>query len=475
MRIESDSLGTKAVEDGAYYGIHTERARENFPVTDRAVDARLVRNLILVKEACANANAMTGRLSAGKHRMIVDACEEILNGFDRFASDLRTPAIQGGAGTSTNMNANEVIANLAAEMNGAKKGSYELIHPNDDVNMAQSTNDVYPTAGHMALVEYTDDLTDQLEKTASAFLRLAHEYRFSLKMGRTQLEDAVPTTFGKEFHAYYRVLMRDLKRIEAASASLLEVPLGGTAIGTGICATREYCDAVVPELRRLSGMPLTQADDLTDAVQNTDCYVALSGAYKNLASDLIKITNDLRLLGSGPQAGLHELELPKVQAGSSIMPGKVNPVIPEVCAQAAFKVVGNDAAITLASSSGQLELNAFEPVILDGLFEDAALLGGALLALKTKCLDGLKVNEKRCAEMAAHSAGLATAISPVIGYRAAAGIAQEAVATGESIEVLLKKKINIPDSRIQELLNPTNLLQPADSSEELETAATVKR
>lgn len=475
MRIESDSLGTKAVDDAAYYGIHTERARENFPVTSRPVDGRLVRNLILVKEACANANAETGRLAADKHRMIVNACEAILDDFDRFASDLRTPAIQGGAGTSTNMNANEVIANLAAEMAGAKKGAYELIHPNDDVNMAQSTNDVYPTAGHMALVEYTTDLLDQLEKTASSFLKLAHEHRFSLKMGRTQLEDAVPTTFGKEFHAYYRVLMRDYKRIEAASASLLEVPLGGTAIGTSICATQEYCDAVVPELRRLSGMPLTQAEDLSDAVQNTDCYVALSSAYKNLATDLIKITNDLRLLGSGPQAGLHELELPKVQAGSSIMPGKVNPVIPEVCAQVAFQVVGNDAAIALASSSGQLELNAFEPVMFDDLFEDASLLRGALLTLKKNCLDHLKVNEQRCAEMAAHSAGLATALSPAIGYRAAAKIAQEAVATGESIEVLLKEKINIPDSKIKELLNPQNLLQPANSSVKLETATMLKR
>ena len=452
MRIESDSLGTKAVDDAAYYGIHTERARENFPVTSRPVDGRLVRNLILVKEACANANAETGRLAADKHRMIVDACEAILDDFDRFASELRTPAIQGGAGTSTNMNANEVIANLAAEMAGAKKGTYELIHPNDDVNMAQSTNDVYPTAGHMALVEYTTDLLDQLEKTASSFLKLAHEHRFSLKMGRTQLEDAVPTTFGKEFHAYYRVLMRDYKRIEAASASLLEVPLGGTAIGTSICATQEYCDAVVPELRRLSGMPLTQAEDLSDAVQNTDCYVALSSAYKNLATDLIKITNDLRLLGSGPQAGLHE-----------------------VCAQVAFQVVGNDAAIALASSSGQLELNAFEPVMFDDLFEDASLLRGALLTLKKNCLDHLKVNEQRCAEMAARSAGLATALSPTIGYRAAAKIAQEAVATGESIEVLLKEKINIPDSKIKELLNPQNLLQPANSSVKLETATMLKR
>ena len=324
--------------------------------------------------------------------------------------------------------------------------------------MAQSTNDVYPTAGHMALVEYATDLLDQLEKTASSFLKLAHEHRFSLKMGRTQLEDAVPTTFGKEFHDY--------KRIEAASASLLEVPLGGTAIGTSICATQEYCDAVVPELRRLSGMPLTQAEDLSDAVQNTDCYVALSSAYKNLATDLIKITNDLRL---------HELELPKVQAGSSIMPGKVNPVIPEVCAQAAFQVVGNDAAIALASSSGQLELNAFEPVMFDDLFEDASLLRGALLTLKKNCLDHLKVNEQRCAEMAAHSAGLATALSPTIGYRAAAKIAQEAVATGESIEVLLKEKINIPDSKIKELLNPQNLLQPANSSVKLETATMLKR
>ena len=458
MRIESDSLGTKAVESSAYYGIHTQRARENFPVTDRHVDFLLVQNLILVKQACANANAKTGRLSAKKHALIKQACERLLNEFDNFASDLSTPAIQGGAGTSTNMNVNEVIANLALEIGGAKKGSYQLIHPNDDVNMAQSTNDVYPTAGHMTLINRTSDLLAAVAKTAASFLKLADKHRYTIKMGRTQLEDAVPTTFGKEFGAYYHLLMRDYRRIEQAANALLTVPLGGTAIGTSICATPEYCALVVKELRHLSGMPLIQADDLSDAVQNTDSYVNLSAAYKTLACDLIKITNDLRLLGSGPQAGLHELDLPKVQAGSSIMPGKVNPVIPEVVAQVSFQVIGHDAAISLASTSGQLELNAFEPVMFDDLFNGALMMTEALATLRVNCLEGLKVNEERCQQMAAHSAGLATALAPYIGYQKAAVLAKEAVATGKTIEKLLSGQISA--DILQDILKPEKLINP---------------
>ena len=453
-RIEHDSLGEVRVPADHMWGAQTQRSFENFKI-GHVMPKEIIRAFAILKKCAAKVNEERGALAAEKGEAIRSACDEILAG--KWEGEFPLVVYQTGSGTQSNMNMNEVVAHIA-NRKLEKAGSTLRVHPNDDVNMAQSTNDVYPTAGHMTLINRTSDLLAAVAKTAASFLKLADKHRYTIKMGRTQLEDAVPTTFGKEFGAYYHLLMRDYRRIEQAANALLTVPLGGTAIGTSICATPEYCALVVKELRHLSGMPLIQADDLSDAVQNTDSYVNLSAAYKTLACDLIKITNDLRLLGSGPQAGLHELDLPKVQAGSSIMPGKVNPVIPEVVAQVSFQVIGHDAAISLASASGQLELNAFEPVMFDDLFNGALMMTEALATLRVNCLEGLKVNEERCQQMAAHSAGLATALAPYIGYQKAAVLAKEAVATGKTIEKLLSGQISA--DILQDILKPEKLINP---------------
>ncbi|MCP0887149.1 aspartate ammonia-lyase [Ligilactobacillus sp. WILCCON 0076] len=460
MRIETDSIGKQGVTDSAYYGIHTVRAIANFPVTKATVNPLLIKKMILVKLAAATANHQTGTLSETKYCAIFQACQEILVDYSKYASHFITPAIQGGAGTSTNMNVNEVIANRAGEILGATKGKYQLVHPNDDVNMAQSTNDVYPTAGHLALIDFSDKLLTNLSKLCITLSNLATKHHETVKMGRTQLEDAVPTTFGKTFHAYYSLLKRDTSRIEKARNALLSLPLGGTAIGTGLTATSNYASYAIKELSSLTDLPLTQALDLSDAVQNTDCYVQLSSAYKSLAISLSKICNDLRLLGSGPQAGLFELQLPKKQAGSSIMPGKVNPVIPEVVTQVAYQVIGHDTTISLASEAGQLELNAFEPVMFYDLFESASMLSGALDTLNENCLKDLVVNKKRCLDMVEQSAGIATAISPQIGYVAATKLVKKSLKSHKSIRFLLQNDVKLPKETVTELLSINNLVHP---------------
>lgn len=442
MRIEADSLGSMAVPDEAYYGIHTQRARTNFPVTTHGNDATLIKNYLLIKEAAAQANMAAGRWpNPTVPKAIIAACRDLRANFEKYASEFFLPAIQGGAGTSTNMNVNEVVANRALELLGKAKGDYAVVNPNDDVNKSQSTNDTYPTAGHLTMIDYSQALVAQLQVTIKELHRLAERYATTLKMGRTQLEDAVPTTVGRSFHAYAQMFQRDVTRINQAATTLHTLPLGGTAIGTGLTATPEYISSVVPYLSELTDKPLRQAPDLIDAVQNNDCYVELANAYKALAVNLSKFSNDLRLLNSGPQAGLHELDLPKRQAGSSIMPGKVNPVIPEVCNQVAFQVIGHATTVTLAAEAGQLELNAFEPVAFYDLFADAKMLRRALQTLTDNCLKDIKVNAPRCAAMVEHSAEVATVLSPYLGYAATSAIVKQSLATQRPLRDLVAGKI----------------------------------
>jgi aspartate ammonia-lyase len=457
MRIEKDAIGTLAISDEAYYGIHAKRAAQNFPLKGIKVDPALLKNLILVKKACAKTNYLSNGLPTEKYQAISQACNEILGNFDQYQADFITPAIQGGAGTSTNMNVNEVIANRALELLEHQKGEYQYLHPNDDVNRSQSTNDTYPTAGHLAIIRSIDRLTEVLQTLINEFEILAQKNKNTLKLGRTQLEDAVPTTFGMSFLAYASLLKRCLLRLQTTKDKLLIIPLGGTAIGTGINTSLSYQQKIVPTLAEMTNLPLKQATNLIDGVQNTDCFLETADAFKNLAAALSKISNDLRLLGSGPRAGLGELKLPKVQAGSSIMPGKVNPVIPEFVNQAAFQVIGYATTITYCVEAGQLELNAFEPVMFQDLLAGAQLLTVAIKTLSKNCLHGLVVDQERCRQNVEHSAEIATILSPKIGYAAATRLVKEALEKNISIRDLLKAQ-KLPTEEIAQLLSLPNLL-----------------
>ena len=474
-RVEHDSMGEVRVPASALWGAQTQRSHENFPIGAQTMPPEIIRAFAQLKKAAALANRDLGRMTPVQADLIAAAADEVLDG--KLDGNFPLVVWQTGSGTQSNMNMNEVLANRGNQIAAERGVELERpLHPNDSVNMSQSSNDTFPTAMHVAAaMAVRGRLLPAIAELKATFLRLEEENAGVVKCGRTHLQDAVPLTLGQEISGWSAMLGHDRDMIVQACRALSELALGGTAVGTGLNAPAAFGDLAAEEISELLGYAFLSAPNKFHALTSKDQMVFAHGALKALAADLMKIANDVRWLASGPRCGLGEIFIPENEPGSSIMPGKVNPVIPEVCAQAAFQVVGNDAAIALASSSGQLELNAFEPVMFDDLFEDASLLRGALLTLKKNCLDHLKVNEQRCAEMAAHSAGLATALSPTIGYRAAAKIAQEAVATGESIEVLLKEKINIPDSKIKELLNPQNLLQPANSSVKLETATMLKR
>lgn len=455
MRIEHDSLGELAVPKDALYGIHTLRARENFPLESIKNDPELCKNFLLVKEAAAIANMKAGAWEDKRiPTAIISSCDYLYHNFSYYHQEFDLPALQGGAGTSTNMNINEIIANKALQELGLPLGDYQYISPNDDVNKPQSTNDTYPTAGHLTMIKFTRTVMDELSKVILTLQGLATKYQDVLKMGRTQLEDAVPTTFGRSFKAYASILSRDMDRLAAVCQELMTIPLGGTAIGTGVTGSRSYMDTVVDELATLTKLPLKQCDDLVDGIQNNDCYVSLSNAYRSLAVDLSKMSNDLRLLNSGPQDGLSEINLPKRQAGSSIMPGKVNPVIPEFCTQVAYQVMGHATTVAMAAEAGQLELNAFEPVAFYDLFEDARLLRKALHTLDKNCLQGITINIERCITMVEHSAETATVLSPVLGYERTTEIIKESLRTGKSIRTLVKDEIS--QEKLDELLSPAS-------------------
>ena len=459
-RIEHDLLGERDIPADAYWGIHTLRALENFPITGKPIGSYpdLVRALALVKQAAALANRDLGELDGAHAEAIVAACKEIAGGalHDQFVVDV----IQGGAGTSTNMNANEVICNRALELLGAARGDYVTLHPINHVNMSHSTNDVSPTALCVAACFAIRELLDAMAELRLAFSAKANEFRDILKLGRTQLQDAVPMTLGQEFATYAIMLGEDEARLGEAISLIREINLGATAIGTGINTDIRYTRLAVQYLVDLSGLPLVSAENLVEATQDTGAFVQLSGVLKRVACKLSKTCNDLRLLSSGPQAGFNEIRLPPRAAGSSIMPGKVNPIIPEVVNQIAFEVIGNDITIAMASEGGQLQLNAFEPIIAHSLFKSIQHLAAGCRTLSRNCVAGITANEDLLAERVRTSAGLATALNPHIGYENATRVAQEALRTGRGVAELVLEMGLMDKDALDDALRVETLTAP---------------
>jgi aspartate ammonia-lyase len=460
FRTEHDLLGDREVRAEAYYGVHTLRAVENFPITGTPISIypELIKALAAIKQAAALANHELGLLDQPHCDAIVGACKELMTGalHDQFVVDV----IQGGAGTSTNMNANEVIANRALELLGHKKGEYQHLHPNEHVNIGQSTNDVYPTALKVATWFGIVGLVDAMAVLRQAFEAKADEFAHIIKMGRTQLQDAVPMTLGQEFSTYAVMLGEDEQRLREASMLICEINLGATAIGTGITAHPAYAPLVLKRLREITGIPLETAPNLIEATQDCGSFVQLSGVLKRVAVKLSKTCNDLRLLSSGPRAGLGEINLPPMQAGSSIMPGKVNPVIPEVVNQIAFEVIGNDVTVSFAAEAGQLQLNAFEPIIAHSLFKSVSHLRNGCLTLAERCVRGITANADRLRATVENSIGVVTALNPYIGYANATAVAQEAHATGGSVYEIVLRKGLLSKEELDRILRPETLTQP---------------
>ena len=425
----------------------------------------IINSLAYIKKAAAITNCEAGILDKKLADAIVKACDEIIAGnlHEYFIVD----PIQGGAGTSLNMNANEVIANRAIELLGGKKGDYSVVNPNDHVNCGQSTNDVIPTAGKMTSLRLLENAQKELRRLHAALCQKAEEFNHILKMGRTQMQDAVPIRLGQEFKAYSAAIMRDINRMDKAMDEMRTLNMGGTAVGTGINADEKYLKRIVPNLSQITGMEFVQAFDLIDATQNLDSFVAVSGAIKACAVTLSKIANDLRLMSSGPRAGFGEINLPAKQNGSSIMPGKVNPVIPEVVNQVAFNIIGNDVTITMAAEGGQLELNAFEPIIFYCLFQSIDTLAYAVNTFVDNCVSGITANEDRCRYLVENSVGIITAICPHVGYQKAAEIAKEAIKTGEPVRGLILQDGALTEEELQEILDPMNLTEPGISGKEI--------
>ena len=461
FRVEKDSIGTKDVPENVYYGVQSLGAAENFHITGLNMHQEIINSLAYIKKAAAITNCEAGLLDKRRTQAIVQACDEILEG--KFREDFIVDPIQGGAGTSLNMNANEVIANRAIEILGGKKGDYSVVNPNDHVNCGQSTNDVIPTAGKMTSLRLLKKLKKQLLRLHSALEQKADEFDGVIKMGRTQLQDAVPIRLGQEFKAYSVAILRDLNRMDKAMDEMRTLNMGGTAVGTGLNADESYLRRIVPNLSEISGMDLVQAYDLIDATQNLDSFVAVSGAVKACAVTLSKIANDLRLMSSGPRAGFGEINLPAKQNGSSIMPGKVNPVIPEVVNQVAFNAIGNDMTITMAAEAGQLELNAFEPIIFYCLFQSIDTIAYAVNTFVDNCVIGITANETRCRYFVENSVGIITAICPYVGYQKAAEIAKEAIKTGESVRKLIIEKGLLAKEQMDEIMDPVQMTEPGIS------------
>jgi aspartate ammonia-lyase len=457
MRQEHDSMGDVEMPASAYYGISTERARQNFPISGRTVgDFRhLVWAFGAVKAAAARANESTGLLSPKNSAAIQAAAGEVMDGAydDQFIVD----RIQGGAGTSTNMNANEVIANRALELLGHTKGEYQHLDPIDHVNRSQSTNDVYPTAVKIAMRRALDDLLEEHSKLVASFAVKSSQFAGILKIGRTQLQDAVPMTLGQEFGAFAETLREDNDRMCEMRLHLAEINLGATAIGTGITASSGYRERVVPELAKITGLPLVAAVNLVEATSDTGVFLLLSGMIKRAAVKLSKICNDLRLLSSGPQAGFGEIQLPAVQAGSSIMPGKVNPVIPEMVNQVAFRIVGSDMTVTMAVEAGQLQLNAFEPVMADALLESMQWLSQACMTLRERCVVGIEANEVFLKQRVEGSLAVITGLTPLLGYAISAELAKEALHGRKSLTELILERGLLAESELAAAISPANL------------------
>lgn len=464
-RVEKDSIGVKDIPEEVYYGVQTLRAAENFHITGLNMHPEIINSLAYIKKASAITNCEVGILEKKKAQAIVQACDEIIEG--KFHDDFIVDPIQGGAGTSLNMNANEVIANRAIEILGGKKGDYTIVNPNDDVNCGQSTNDVIPTAGKMTSLHLLQNLKKQLLRLYDALNEKAKEFDHVIKMGRTQMQDAVPIRLGQEFKAYSVATMRDIHRMDKAMDEMRTLNMGGTAIGTGINADENYLRRIVPNLSEISGMEFIQAFDLIDATQNLDSFVAVSGAVKACAVTLSKMSNDLRLMSSGPRAGFGEINLPAKQNGSSIMPGKVNPVIPEVVNQVAFNIIGNDMTITMAAEAGQLELNAFEPIIFYCMFQSIDTLGYAVETLVDNCIVGITANEERCRQLVENSVGIITAICPHVGYEKTADIAKKAINSNESVRSLILKENIMDEEELSRILDPIHMTEPGISGKDV--------
>ncbi len=462
FRIESDLLGEKQVPVDAYYGVQTQRALDNYKISNtRMCDyPEYIIAIAYVKMAAAEANARLGVLDRGIADAIVAACKEIVDGklHDQFPVDM----MQGGAGTSVNMNANEVIANRALELMGHKKGEYQFCSPNDHVNCAQSTNDAYPTAFRYTFVRMNRRLVDALRQLIAAFRAKGDEFKDMLKMGRTQLQDAVPMTSGQEFHAFANNLEEELANLERNVVLLKEINMGGTAIGTGLNAVPGFAELCTRLLGEFSGDHFEKAPDLVEATPDTGAYVSYSAALKRLAVKLSKICNDLRLMASGPRCGLHEINLPPMAPGSSIMPGKVNPVIPEVTNQVCFKVIGNDTCVTFAAEAGQLQLNVMEPVIAESILESQTWLTNAMHTLRERCVEGITVNAEHNYEMVRNSIGIVTALNPYIGYKASSKVAKEALATGRSVYDLVLEQGLMSREKLDEALDPETMTTSHD-------------
>lgn len=461
VRIEKDFLGSKEVPVHAYYGIQTLRAVENFPITGYRIHEDLIKALAIVKKAAALANMDTKGLYEGLGKVIVQAADEVIEGkwHDHFIVD----PIQGGAGTSINMNANEVIANRALELLGKEKGDYSQLSPNSHVNMSQSTNDVFPTTIHIATLNLLEKLLNTMQYMLTVFKKKAQQFDHVIKMGRTHLQDAVPIRLGQEFEAYSRAVERDIKRIQQSRQHLYEINMGATAVGTGLNADPRYIESVVKHLADISGLPLVGAEHLVDATQNTDAYTEVSAALKVCMMNMSKIANDLRLMASGPRAGLGEITLPARQPGSSIMPGKVNPVMAEMINQVAFQVIGNDHTICLASEAGQLELNVMEPVLVFNLLQSISIMNNAFCAFTDYCLAGIEANEDRLKAYVEKSVGIITAVNPHIGYEVAARIAREAIIKGKSVRELCLQYDVLTEEELNLILNPYEMTKPGIS------------
>lgn len=459
-RKEHDFLGELDIPADIYYGIQTYRAVENFKISGISISilSKFIQGMACVKKAAALANCELGVLSQEKCEAICKACDEVVAG--KFDDQFPVDVFQGGAGTSCNMNANEVIANRALEIMGHKKGEYQYCHPNNDVNCSQSTNDAYPTAIRIALYAKLTQLIGDMDYLRQAFADKAEEFRDVIKMGRTQLQDAVPMTLGMEFAAYAETIREDMMRVGEARNLIAEINMGATAIGTGINSPEGYAALVTRKLREVSGVPVEMAGNMVEATSDTGAYVQLSGVLKRCATKISKICNDLRLLSSGPRCGLNEINLPPRQPGSSIMPGKVNPVMPEVMNQICFDIIGKDVTITLAAEAGQLELNVMEPVIAYSLFSGMKRLGAGCRSLVDYCIRGITANRERCREMVYHSIGIVTALNPYLGYETSASIAREALESGRSLVDIVRERGLMSEEQLEEVLAPEHMLQP---------------
>lgn len=456
FRMESDSIGTKNVPSDAYYGVQSLRGKENFSITGQRLLPEFINSLAQIKKACAICNRDVGELDEKIADAICTVCDEILEGklHDQFICD----PVQGGAGTTANMNANEVIANRAIEILGGVKGDYSVVHPNDHVNRAQSTNDVIPSAAKMTAAHLLMKAIEQVRRLERALMEKETEFHDIIKMGRTQMQDAVPIRLGSEFGAYRKAVGRDIERLNVALNEMYSLNMGGTAVGTSLNAKPDYVKALAPTLAKQTGFPFVKAEDLIDGTQNLDSFAYVSSALKTCAISCSKMANDFRLMSSGPRCGFEEINLPEMQNGSSIMPGKVNPVIPEVMSQASFLIIGNDMTITMAAEAGQLELNYAEPVLYHKLFESIIVLTGAVQTFVDNCVSGITANRDRCRDLVEQSVGIITAICPTVGYKMSADIAKDAIKTGKPVREILKSKNIFTNEEIDEILDPEKMV-----------------